>query len=317
MTADHGTSLTRSYSSIVGGTTATGSVRIRRSETHSKQTKLQEIKELMQRVLTLSTQAQMESAIYQREATASANMVQRLVTNNRVLSDQVSLLHSALETLLQASSCDSMLTSVADTLEKARQLREANPPPILAEVYTSNAQSSSDDQQALTNETQEVTPDKPLDTMENDYKVAACMVTSPKETATATTTPAEQNNGFMTPNRKHVSSTTASAPLALKGIEMSNAFNPLQLQSLGTTCGCNSSPGTSGKGNLQMIKKTLHFLLNFLQISTIFASFSHAHARTLQNPSICPCATTLRNNSVESSSIFTAISCYASIGLST
>jgi hypothetical protein len=51
-------------------------------------------------------------------------------------------------------------------------------------------------------------------------------------------------------------------------------------------------------------KKTLHFLLNFLQISTIFASFSRAHAGTLQNPSICPCATTLRNNSVESSSIF-------------
>jgi hypothetical protein len=146
MTADHGTSPTRSYSSVVGGTTATGSVRTRRSEMHSKQTKLQEIKELMQRVLTLSTQAQMESAIYQREATASANMVQWLVTNNsRVLSDQVSLLHSALETLSQASSCDSMLTSVADTLEKARQLREANPPPILAEVYMSNAQSSSDD----------------------------------------------------------------------------------------------------------------------------------------------------------------------------
>jgi hypothetical protein len=40
-------------------------------------------------------------------------------------------------------------------------------------------------------------------------------------------------------------------------------------------------------------KKTLHFLLNFLQISTMFASFSRAHAGTLQNPSICPCATTL------------------------
>ena len=49
-----------------------------------------------------------------------------------------------------------------------------------------------------------------------------------------------------------------------------------------------SSP--SGKGNLQMIKKTPHFLLNFLQISTIFASFSRAHAGTLQNPSISPCA---------------------------
>ena len=74
--AARGTSLTRSYSSVIGGTTATGSVGTRRSETHSEQTELQEIKEPMQRVLTLSTQAQMESAIYQREATASANMVQ-------------------------------------------------------------------------------------------------------------------------------------------------------------------------------------------------------------------------------------------------
>jgi hypothetical protein len=50
---------------------------------------------------------------------------------------------------------------------------------------------------------------------------------------------------------------------------------------------------SSGKGNLQMIKKTLHFLLNFLQISTIFASFSRAHAGTLQNHSISPCTTTV------------------------
>jgi hypothetical protein len=60
----------------------------------------------------------------------------------------------------------------------------------------------------------------------------------------------------------------------------------------------------SGKGNLQMIKKTLHFLLNFLQISTIFASFSRAHTGTLQNHSISPCTTTVRNNTVESSTIF-------------
>jgi hypothetical protein len=51
-------------------------------------------------------------------------------------------------------------------------------------------------------------------------------------------------------------------------------------------------------------KKTLHFLLNFLQISTIFASFSRAHAGTLQNHSISPCTTTVRNNTVESSTIF-------------
>ena len=61
---------------------------------------------------------------------------------------------------------------------------------------------------------------------------------------------------------------------------------------------------TSGKGNLQIIKKTPHLLLNFLQISTIFASFSRAHAGTLQNHSISPCTTTVQNNTVESSTIF-------------
>jgi hypothetical protein len=147
------------------------------------------------------------------------------------------------------------LTSVTDTLEKARRLREANPPPIPVEVFTSDAQSSLDDQQASTNETQEVTPDKPLDTMENDYKVAASAVTLPKETATATMTPAEPNNGFMTPNRKHVSSTTASAPLAMEGIETSNAFDPLQLQSLGTTCGRNLSSGKVPSSSKRMKKK--------------------------------------------------------------
>jgi hypothetical protein len=54
---------------------------------------------------------------------------------------------------------------------------------------------------------------------------------------------------------------------------------------------------TSGKGNLQMTKNTPHFVLNFLQISTFFASFSRAHARTLQNHSISPCTTTVLNNS--------------------
>jgi hypothetical protein len=63
-------------------------------------------------------------------------------------------------------------------------------------------------------------------------------------------------------------------------------------------------PSTSGKGNLQMIKKPLHFVLNFLQISTIFVSFSRAHARTLQNRSISPCTNTVQNNTVESSTIF-------------
>jgi hypothetical protein len=41
-----------------------------------------------------------------------------------------------------------------------------------------------------------------------------------------------------------------------------------------STIGAKRQQRTSGKGNLQMIKKTPHFLINFLQISTIFASFS-------------------------------------------
>ena len=201
-TVAHGTSPTRSCSSVVGGATATGSVGARGSKEPGEQAELQEIKELMQRVLTLPTQAQMEAAIYRREATASANMVQRLVTNNRALSDQVSLLHSALETLSQASSCDSTLTSVANTLEKARKLREANPPPIPAEVFMSDAQSSPDDQHVLMTDAQEVTPDKPMALMETDSKIAESTVAAQKAPATTTTKPEEANDGFMTPSRK-------------------------------------------------------------------------------------------------------------------
>jgi hypothetical protein len=51
-------------------------------------------------------------------------------------------------------------------------------------------------------------------------------------------------------------------------------------------------------------KKNSAFVLIFLEISTIFASFSRAHPRTLQNHSISPCTTTVWNNTVESSTIF-------------
>jgi hypothetical protein len=59
---------------------------------------------------------------------------------------------------------------------------------------------------------------------------------------------------------------------------------------------------TSGKANLQMIKNSAlctKFFANFH-----FFSFSQAHAWTLQNHSISPCATTVLNNTVESSTIF-------------
>jgi hypothetical protein len=49
-----------------------------------------------------------------------------------------------------------------------------------------------------------------------------------------------KNNGFMTPNKKHVMSSTALATSTMEGIETSNVYNPLKLQSLGTTRGRNS-----------------------------------------------------------------------------
>jgi hypothetical protein len=125
------TSPARYYSSVAGGATASSSNRTRPNQQQSEKTEFKELKEMMQHLLTLTMQTQMELAVYCREATSSANMVQRLVANNRALSEQVSLLHSAVETLSQASSCDSTLTSIADTLAKAfkrnRLLKQQTP----------------------------------------------------------------------------------------------------------------------------------------------------------------------------------------------
>jgi hypothetical protein len=192
---------------------------------------------MMQRLLTLTTQSQMESAVYCREATSSANMVQQIVANNRALSKQVSLLHSAVETLSRASSCNSTLTSVAETLEKAKKLQEANPPPIPAEVITKTVQGTNGSKKEPTPETTNITPDKPIekDMKGSGTKAAASMT---NETATSE----KMTDGIMTPNKKHVASTTASATSTMEGIEMSNAFEPLNLQSLGSTRGRTLSP---------------------------------------------------------------------------
>jgi hypothetical protein len=247
-TVARGTSPSRSYSSVVGGATATGSVGTRGSKEHGEQTELQEMKEMMERLLTLSTQAQMESAVYRREATASANMVQRLVTNNRALSDQVSLLHSALETLSRASSCDSTLTSVADTLEKARQLREANPPPIPAEVFTNDAQRSSDGQQATTTDngaggalaeasvlsttaTAEVTPDKPDEEEKVEEAKTSVPSTPPRNAGSQAQV---SNDGFVTPGRKHTADANTT-PVTQAEIETRNSYSALALESLRST----------------------------------------------------------------------------------
>jgi hypothetical protein len=93
-TRANATSPARSYSLVAGGATASSSNRTRPNQQQSEKTELQELKEMMQHLLTLTTQTQMESAVYCREATSSANMVEQLVANNRALSEQVSLLHS-------------------------------------------------------------------------------------------------------------------------------------------------------------------------------------------------------------------------------
>jgi hypothetical protein len=182
----------------------------------------------------------MESAVYCWEATSSANMVQQLVANNRALSKQVSLLHSAVETLSQASSCDSTLTSIADTLEKAKKLGEANPPPILAEVITKTVQGTNGNKKEPTPETTNVTPDKPIAQTEKDMKGSGTKVAASMMTEIATSE--KMTNGFMTPNKKHVVSSAASATSTMEGIETSNVDEPLNLQSLGSTRGCTSSP---------------------------------------------------------------------------
>jgi hypothetical protein len=52
----------------------------------------------------------------------------------------------------------------------------------------------------------------------------------------------KMTDGFMTPNKKHVASSAASATSTMEGIEMSNAYEPLNLHSLGYTKGHTSSP---------------------------------------------------------------------------
>jgi hypothetical protein len=133
------------------------------------------------------------------------------------------------------------LTSIADTLEKVKKLREANSPPIPAEVITNTAHSANSNKKAQTTETTNVTPDKPTAQTEKDAKDGDIEVATP--TTNETTTSKMKNDGFMTPNKKHVASFAALATSTMEGIETSNAYDPLKLQSVGATRGRNSSPG--------------------------------------------------------------------------
>jgi hypothetical protein len=52
----------------------------------------------------------------------------------------------------------------------------------------------------------------------------------------------KMTDGFMTPNKKHIASSAALATSTMEGIETSNVYEPLNLQSLGSTRGRTSSP---------------------------------------------------------------------------
>lgn len=119
-------------------------------------------------------------------------------------------------------------------------MRAANPPPIPAEVITKTVHGTDGDKKELTPETTNTTPDKPIaktvvDVKGSDAKVAA-------STANENATPEITTDGFMTPSKKHVASSAASTTSTMEGIETSNAYESLSLQSLGSTRGRTSSP---------------------------------------------------------------------------
>jgi hypothetical protein len=58
------TSLARSYSSVAGGAAASSSDKTRPNQPQREKTELQELKDMMQCLLTLTMQTQMEVAVY-------------------------------------------------------------------------------------------------------------------------------------------------------------------------------------------------------------------------------------------------------------
>jgi hypothetical protein len=80
----------------------------------------------------------------------------------------------------------------------------------------------------------------PIAQTEKDMKGSGTKVAA--STTNEIATSKKMTNGFMTPNKKHVASSTASATSTMEGVETSNAYEPLNLQSLGSTRGCTSSP---------------------------------------------------------------------------
>jgi hypothetical protein len=95
------------------------------------------------------------------------------------------------------------------------------------------------DQQVSTTETK-VTPDKPLATTmkpsQQEVESRTTKIAMSMANKTTLRLSGANKAGFLTPNRKHILSSTVSVK-TLEGIEMSNAYDPLNLQSFGTTHG--------------------------------------------------------------------------------
>jgi hypothetical protein len=146
----------------------------------------QEMEEMMKLLLKTTMDSRTNAVVYRNKANANACQVQWLAKYSKgALGDQVSLLHGVVETLLQALSCSSTLTSVSATLDKVSQIQTANPNPnpIPAEVITKIAQGTTSDEQVSTTETK-VTPDK-----------------SPATTVKPSQQEVEQNKHFMCTTR--------------------------------------------------------------------------------------------------------------------
>ncbi len=92
---------------------------------------------------------------------AALCQVQHLLSSNRTLSEHVSLLHDAVKTLSRAASCgNSMMSTIAATLDRVKQLWESNPTSILNEVVTNIITGNSKGNTSTIDTLKEVTPSK-------------------------------------------------------------------------------------------------------------------------------------------------------------
>ena len=134
--------------------------------------------------------------------------------------------------------------------------------PIPAEVITNIAQGTISDQQVLTTDTKVSAEKPPMATIKpsqqevenRTIKVATTEVAMSMANKTTARPSGADEGGFLTPIRKHILSSAVSVK-TMEGIEMSNTYNSLNLQSWGTTCGQHLPPGKDLSPSKQMRKK--------------------------------------------------------------